>query len=91
VAEGADPEHVLTALRSRGRDNARAPGQWDDSPHGGLTTGTPWLAANPNHTEVNAVPAQADPGSVYHHYRRLIALRHEEPVVAHGSFEMLLP
>ena len=25
------------------------------------------------------------------HYRRLIALRHEEPVVALGGFAMLLP
>jgi oligo-1,6-glucosidase len=28
---------------------------------------------------------------VYHHYRRLIELRHTEPVVAHGDFTMLLP
>jgi oligo-1,6-glucosidase len=32
-----------------------------------------------------------DPGSVLHHYRRVIALRHSEPVVAEGGFEMLLP
>jgi oligo-1,6-glucosidase len=25
------------------------------------------------------------------HYRRLIALRHDEPAVAHGDFTMLLP
>ena len=28
---------------------------------------------------------------MFHHYRRLIALRHAEPVVAHGDFTMLLP
>jgi oligo-1,6-glucosidase len=28
---------------------------------------------------------------VFHHYRRLIELRHTEPVVAHGDFTMLLP
>ena len=27
---------------------------------------------------------------MFHHYRRLIALRHTEPVVAHGDFTMLL-
>ncbi|MDO9458489.1 alpha-glucosidase [Nocardioides sp.] len=32
-----------------------------------------------------------DPDSVAHHYRRLVALRHDHPVVAHGDFEMLLP
>jgi oligo-1,6-glucosidase len=89
--EGRTPEEVLTVLRARGRDNARTPMQWDDSPHGGFTTGTPWLAANPNHREINAAADRADPDSVFHYYRRLIELRHSEPAVADGDFTMLLP
>nr|CAA9355752.1 MAG: GH13_31 / GH13_40 / GH13_29 / GH13_23 / GH 13 / GH13_17 / GH13_36 / GH13_30 / GH13_16 / GH13 _35 / GH13_20 / GH13_4 / GH13_1 / GH13_2 / GH13 _21 / GH13_19 / GH13_37 / GH13_34 [uncultured Nocardioidaceae bacterium] len=85
-----DPDTVLTALRSRSRDNARTPVHWDDSPHAGFTTGTPWLPVNPNHVEVNAAEARADPDSVFHHYRRLIELRHHEPVVVNGVFTMLL-
>ena len=27
---------------------------------------------------------------MFHHYRRLIELRHTEPAVAHGDFQMLL-
>jgi oligo-1,6-glucosidase len=81
----------LPALQAMGRDNARTPMQWDASEHAGFTTGTPWLAVNPNHAEVNAETEAADPGSVFHHYRRLIELRHTEPVVAHGDFHMLLP
>jgi oligo-1,6-glucosidase len=91
VAAGQDPEAVLPALRFMSRDNARTPMQWDDSPHAGFTTGTPWLAVNPNHKDINAAAAVADPDSVFHHYRRLIELRHTEPVVAHGDFTMLLP
>jgi len=91
VAAGADPEHVLASLRRMGRDNARTPMQWDASERAGFTTGTPWLAVNPNHVEINAEAARADPDSVFHHYRRLIELRHSEPVVAHGDFTMLLP
>jgi len=72
------------------RDNARTPMQWDASPHAGFTSGTPWIAANPNHGEINAAAAVDDPESVFHHYRRLIELRHTEPVVAHGDFTMLL-
>ena len=90
VEAGADPEAVLAALRSRSRDNARTPMQWDGTPNAGFTTGEPWLAVNPNHTEVNAEAAVAEPGSVFHHYRRLIELRHTVPVVAHGDFTMLL-
>ena len=72
------------------RDNARTPMQWDASPHAGFTSGTPWIAVNPNFVDINAEAALADEGSVFHHYRRLIALRHDEPVVAHGDFTMLL-
>ncbi|MGK5678201.1 glycoside hydrolase family 13 protein [Actinoplanes sp. URMC 104] len=89
--EGRTPEEVLTVLRARGRDNARTPMQWDASPHAGFTTGTPWLAVNPNHVEINAEAAHADPDSVYHYYRRLIELRHTEPAVVDGDFTMLLP
>jgi oligo-1,6-glucosidase len=91
AAAGADMADVLTALRTKSRDNARTPMQWDDGPQAGFTTGTPWLAVNPNRVEINAVAAVADPDSVFHHYRKLIALRHEEPAVALGDFTMLLP
>ena len=91
VARGADPVAVLDALRAKGRDNARTPMQWDASAHAGFTTGTPWLAVNPNHVEINAAAQVDDPGSVFSHHQALIALRHEDPVVAHGDFTMLLP
>src|SRR4029077_6369032 len=32
-----------------------------------------------------------EPGSVFEHYRRLIALRHADPVLTDGDFELLLP
>jgi oligo-1,6-glucosidase len=89
--EGRSPSEVLTVLRARGRDNARTPMQWDASPRAGFTTGTPWLAVNPNHTEINAAAEYDDPDSVYHYYRKLIELRHNEPAVVDGDFTMLLP
>jgi oligo-1,6-glucosidase len=88
---GESPARVLDALRARGRDNARTPMQWDASAHAGFTTGTPWLAVNPDYVEVNAEAQRADPHSVFHHYRRLIALRHSEPAVQHGEFRLLAP
>ena len=90
VAGGADPEATLASMRPMSRDNARTPMQWDGSEHAGFTTGEPWIAVNPNHTEINAAAAIEDPDSVFHHYRRLIELRHAEPAVAHGDFTMLL-
>jgi oligo-1,6-glucosidase len=88
---GEPPNLVLKSLRKMSRDNARTPMQWDASPHAGFTTGTPWIPVQPNFTEINVEEATADPGSVLHHYRLLISLRHGEPVVAEGDFHMLLP
>lgn len=91
VAHGADADLVLDALCRKSRDNARTPMQWSDGPQAGFTTGTPWLAVNPNYVEINAAAQVDDPDSVFAHYRALADLRHAEPVVAHGSFAMLLP
>jgi oligo-1,6-glucosidase len=91
MVAGEDPTAVLAALRRMSRDNARTPVQWDGSPNAGFTAGTPWLPVNPDHLEWNAAAQRRDPHSVLAHYRRLIALRHENPVVALGDFAMLLP
>jgi oligo-1,6-glucosidase len=91
MVAGQEPAAVLGALRRMSRDNARTPVQWDASPSAGFTTGTPWLPVNPDHVEWNAAAQRRDPQSVLAHYRRLIALRHENPVVALGDFAMLLP
>ncbi len=67
------------------------PMQWDASAQAGFSTGLPWLVVNPNHAQINAEQPIADPDSVFHHYRRLIELRHAEPAIAHGDFTMVLP
>jgi oligo-1,6-glucosidase len=91
TARGEDRDEVLAALRHKGRDNARTPMQWDDSPGAGFSAGRPWLEVNPNHVEINAAAQVDDPGSVFAHHQTLIALRHDDPVVVHGRFELLLP
>jgi oligo-1,6-glucosidase len=91
IAAGQDPQDVLEAMRPVSRDNARTPMQWDASPNAGFTTGEPWLAVNPNSVEINAEAAVEDPESVFHHYRRLIELRHALDVVAVGEFVPLAP
>jgi alpha-glucosidase len=66
---GADPP-----FDRAGRDVYRHPMQWDASPAGGFTTGTPWLTpVDPG--ERNVETQRGDPGSLLEHYRRLIAER----------------
>ena len=90
LAAGQHEAEVLAVLARVSRDHARTPMPWDDSEHGGFTTGTPWIGG-PDTTGVDVATQRADPTSVLAHYRRLIALRHAEPVVALGDFTMLLP
>lgn len=82
-------EDMLRYISASGRDNARTPMQWDASEHAGFTTGTPWLSINPRYTEINAEQAVADPNSVYHHYRQLLALRKAHPIIINGTYQLL--
>jgi oligo-1,6-glucosidase len=91
TAAGEAPETVLESLRFRSRDNARTPVQWDDSANAGFTSGRPWLAVTPDYPTINAALDRRSPHSIFEFYRRLIALRHESPVVALGEFGLLEP
>jgi oligo-1,6-glucosidase len=91
AAGGVDLAALLVAMRKMSRDQARTPVQWDASPQAGFTTGTPWIAVNPDYPEVNAAAEVGQPDSVFEHYRKLIELRHNDPVVIDGVFELLLP
>ncbi|QRN80043.1 MAG: alpha-glucosidase [Nocardiopsis sp. BM-2018] len=85
-----DAKAAMAGITRMSRDNARTPMQWTAGANAGFTTGTPWIGVNPNHIGINAEAAVADQDSVFHHYRRLIALRKEHPVIVHGSFTPLL-
>lgn len=89
VEAGEDEEEVLARIAVVGRDNARTPMPWDDSVHGGFSTGVPWIAVAPGHRGLEASAQEADPDSVLHHYRALIALRHDHRVVQEGTFTLL--
>ncbi len=91
TTSGLAADDVLAGLAGKSRDNARTPVQWDAGPNAGFTTGRPWLPVNGNHVTINAVAARDDADSVFHHYRRLIALRHELEIVREGRFDLLLP
>jgi oligo-1,6-glucosidase len=90
LAAGLDPALILAGVQRMGRDNARTPMQWDASANAGFSKVASWLPANPNYPHLNAAEEMADPHSVWHHYRRLIELRHTDPIVTDGRFTLLL-
>lgn len=85
-----DGQTLLKCFDNVARDNARTPVQWDDSENAGFTTGTPWIAVNPNYRDINVKAALADPDSVFYYYQKLIRLRHENPIIVYGTFRPLL-
>ncbi|MDO4978084.1 MAG: alpha-glucosidase [Eubacteriales bacterium] len=84
-------ETMMEIVSRKSRDNARTPMQWNAQPHGGFTTGTPWLAVNPNHVTINAESQVGDPESVFSYYKELIRLRKEHKVIVEGLYRVLCP
>lgn len=89
LAQGYDKEDLLHMINVKGRDNARTPMQWSDQAQAGFTTGTPWLHVNPNYQTINVEQALSDPESIFYTYQKLIKLRHENPIVVDGDFELV--
>lgn len=76
-------------IKTKSRDNARTPMQWDDSINGGFSAGTPWLSVNGNYPRINVKQQEDDPGSVLSYYRQLIAFRNGSRVLQEGDFTEL--
>ncbi len=91
LANNADMGDVMRRIHIQGRDNVRTPIQWNDSEHGGFTSGTPWIKVNPNYSSINVEADQSSDKSILKFYKKLIALRKANPTFVLGSFDDLLP
>jgi len=89
--KAVDGPTMLKYLANMSRDNARTPMQWDDSTNAGFSQAKPWFALNPNYTKINAAVEVGQPDSVFSYYQRLIALRHNNALIVHGSYEEIDP
>jgi alpha-glucosidase len=81
-----DPWELRVPGLGLGRDPARTPMQWDGGPGAGFTTGEPWLPLTDDHRVRNVESQRADPDSLLHLYRRLLALRRTEPALSIGAW-----
>ena len=86
LKQGYTKEELIRSINAKGRDNARRPMQWSAASAAGFTTGTPWLALNPNYQDINVQATLADPQSVFYTYHKLIKLRHENEIITNGNF-----
>lgn len=93
IKSGTDPQEAALIAARHGRDICRTPLQWKNAPNGGFCPEgvTPWLPVNPNYASgVNVEQQLADPGSLLHAYRRLLAVRKQNPALQAGEYQPLL-
>jgi len=72
-----------------GRDGCRAPIPWTGAPAHGWATAETWLPWPPHAESRNAEDERADPGSILHLYRRLLAVRRASPALRRGDITLL--
>jgi glycosidase len=74
IGQAGGPGATGAPYDRAGRDPFRHPMQWDPSPKGGFSDGTPWLPATDPQT-CNVAYQRDDPDSLLTLYRELIAIR----------------
>ena len=72
---GCSTIQALEICYENSRDNGRTPMQWDGGKGAGFTESAPWLALNPNYTEINVAEQESRPDSVLSYYKALTALK----------------
>ena len=83
--EVSDPPGLAFWPDDKGRDGCRTPMVWDDAPHGGFTTGTPWLPVKPTQAARSVAAQAGHGGSVLETYRALMAFRRSRPELVSGD------
>jgi len=89
-ATALDPVAARLGDPEENRDVCRTPMQWADVPGGGFTTdgAAPWLPFG-DLAAYNVEEQRADPGSILHLVRDLIALRRSREDLRGGAYETL--
>ena len=85
-----DPEAIANWPLTLGRDGARTPMPWDNAaPHGGFTSGTPWLPLSGQNLALAVAGQEQDDRSLLAQTRRLLALRRACPALRTGAIDSL--
>lgn len=76
-------------IQRTSRDNARTPMQWSGETGAGFTDGKPWLKINGNYKEVNVAKENAKDDGVLAFWKKMIAMRKTEAILAEGDFSSI--
>jgi alpha-glucosidase len=84
-----DPYGITFWPNFKGRDGCRTPMPWNDAPHAGFSTATPWLPIDEAHKALAVAHQEADANSVLHGFRRLLRWRASQPALRRGDIRFL--
>lgn len=84
-----DPEAIANWPLTLSRDGARTPMPWvAGAAHAGFSDAAPWLPLGADHPALAVDRQEADPASLLHLTRRLVALRNAQPALRLGGFRL---
>jgi alpha-glucosidase len=84
-----DPIGRLGWPKEKGRDGERTPMQWDSSANAGFSQAKPWLPVPASYKTHNVAMELKEQDSILNFYRRVLALRHQDPALRDGDYVAL--
>lgn len=89
IEKGMEKDEIMKNIKTKSRDNARTPMQWNDSKYAGFSNVKPWLNINENYLNINVESQLKDKNSILNYYKQMIELRKKYEVFIDGKFEIL--
>lgn len=86
---GKTEEEVLEILGARSRDNSRTPMQWTSGKNGGFSQAEPWIPMADHADRITVEAQEKEADSILGFYKKLIAVRKANPVIAEGSIAFM--
>lgn len=90
LEQGMAHEDIMEIIWATARGNSRTPMQWSNELNAGFSTGTPWLAVNPNYPTINVEQQLNDPTSILNFYKAMIRLKKANPIFTYGEYDLIL-
>ncbi len=88
--EVKDPIGITGWPKEKGRDGERTPMQWNGDTSAGFSTNPhTWLPVAPDYKQVNVAVESRQQDSMLNWYKKLIALRRDNPALHEGAMKML--
>jgi len=81
-----DPIGKLGWPKEKGRDGERTPMQWNTGENAGFSIAKPWLPVAASYRTHNVATELKEPDSILNFYKRVLALRHDDPALRDGEY-----